>query len=340
MGPVGRRDIPKLIEGYDTVINDATYFNEDTLKRCTGLKHIVFLGTGAASFVDLAAAAKARHQGLDHLGLRRHRRWPSMPWAWCSPPPATSPPCMPSCAAAAGGRCRAWSCAARRWASWASAASAARWRASPSGIGLKVVAWNRSPRADAKVPMVDIDELLEQSDIVSLHLGLNDQTKGFLDRAKLQKAKKGVIVVNTARAGVVDEPALIDLLKSGHVGHYATDVFAKEPVDPERAAAQARQRHADGARRLQHARGGDDHVSPRHRPGEGRLTWISHLDPHDLICVSHHDCCFPPPGLPRKTGEVNASLYSFRFTFLPTSIHWLTRALVCAWCSSGVPAMV
>ena len=67
---------------------------------------------------------------------------------------------------------------------------------------------------------------------MSLHLGLNDQTKGFLDRTKLQKAKKGVIVVNTARAAVVDEPALIDLLKSGHVGHYATDVFAKEPVDP------------------------------------------------------------------------------------------------------------
>ena len=47
-----------MIDGYDTVINDATYFNEATLKRCSGLKHIVFLGTGAASFVDLAAAAR------------------------------------------------------------------------------------------------------------------------------------------------------------------------------------------------------------------------------------------------------------------------------------------
>ena len=58
------------------------------------------------------------------------------------------------------------------------------------GIGLKVVAWNRSPRPDAKVPMVDIDALLKQSDIVSLHLGLNDQTRGFLDRAKLQKLRR------------------------------------------------------------------------------------------------------------------------------------------------------
>src|SRR4029079_1072682 len=58
MAPVSEAEIPRLVDGYDTVINDATYFNEATLKRCTGLKHIVFLGTGAASFVDLAAAER------------------------------------------------------------------------------------------------------------------------------------------------------------------------------------------------------------------------------------------------------------------------------------------
>jgi D-3-phosphoglycerate dehydrogenase / 2-oxoglutarate reductase len=231
MGPVAADALPKLIEGYDTVINDATYFNEDTLKRCTGLKHIVFLGTGAASFVDLAAAAKvgikvstisgygdttvaehamglvfaaARHIGTMHA-LMQGGGWRPMQGMELRGKTLG--------VVGLGGIGREMARIA-------------------SGIGLKVVAWNRSPRSDAKVPMVDIDELLKQSDIVSLHLGLNDQTKGFLDRAKLQKAKKGVIVVNTARAGVVDEPALIELLKSGHVGHYATDVFAKEPVDP------------------------------------------------------------------------------------------------------------
>jgi D-3-phosphoglycerate dehydrogenase len=98
------------------------------------------------------------------------------------------------------------------------------------GVGLKPIAFNRSAIADPPVPMVTLDELLARSDIVSLHLGLNDATRGFLDRAKLEKAKPGVIVINTARAGVVDEPALIDLLRSGHVGHYATDVFAQEPA--------------------------------------------------------------------------------------------------------------
>lgn len=231
MGPVDADAIPKLIEGYDTVINDASYFNEETLKRCTGLKHIVFLGTGAASFVDLAAAAKvgikvstisgygdttvaehgmglvfaaARHIGTMHA-MVRNGGWRPMQGMELRGKTIGI--------VGLGG-------IGREMARMA------------SGIGLKVVAWNRSPRPDAKVPMVDIDELLKQSDIISLHLGLNDQTRGFLDRAKLQKAKKGVIVVNTARAGVVDEPALIDLLKSGHVGHYATDVFAKEPVDP------------------------------------------------------------------------------------------------------------
>jgi D-3-phosphoglycerate dehydrogenase len=231
MGPAAAADIPRLIEGYDTVINDASYFNEDTLGQCKGLKHIVFLGTGAASFVDLAAAAKlgikvSTISGYGDTTVAEH----AMGLVFA---------------------------AARHIATMHALVRDGGWRPMQgmelrgktlgivglggigremvriaAGIGLKVVAWNRSPRPDAKVPLIDIDELLKQSDIVSLHLGLNDQTKGFLDRTKLQKAKNGVIVVNTARAGVVDEPALIDLLKSGHVGHYATDVFAKEPVDP------------------------------------------------------------------------------------------------------------
>jgi D-3-phosphoglycerate dehydrogenase len=97
-----------------------------------------------------------------------------------------------------------------------------------NGIGLKVLAYNRTPKPDT----VPIDALLTQSDIVSLHLALNDQTRGFLNREFLAKTRKGVLIVNTARAGVIDEAALIDLLKSGQVGHYATDVFGKEPPEP------------------------------------------------------------------------------------------------------------
>ena len=97
------------------------------------------------------------------------------------------------------------------------------------GIGLKTLTYNRTPKPGT----VPIDELLAQSDIVSLHLALNDATRGFLDRDRLRKTKPGVILVNTARAAIVDGPVLVELLRSGHIGHYATDVFGKEPPAPD-----------------------------------------------------------------------------------------------------------
>jgi len=232
MGPVADVDIPKTVAGYDTVINDASYFNDATLKACTGLKHIVFLGTGAASFVDLAAAknhgikvstiagygdttvaehamglvfAAARHIATMH-GMMRAGGWRPMQGLELRGKTLGI--------VGLGGIGREMARIAQ-------------------GVGLKVVAYNRSEIANPPVPMVALDELLAQSDIVSLHLGLNDATRGFLDRARLEKTKPGVIVVNTARAGVVDEAALIDLLGSGRVGHYATDVFSKEPPSPD-----------------------------------------------------------------------------------------------------------
>lgn len=232
MGPANAADIPKLVEGYDTVINDASYFNEDTLKRCKGLKHIVFLGTGAASFVDLAAAAGlgikvSTISGYGDTTVAEHAIGLVF---------AAARHIATMHALVKGGGWRPMQGMELRGKTLGVIGLGGIGREMAriaTGIGLKVVAWNRSPRPDAPIPMVGIDELLRQSDILSLHLGLNDQTRGFLDRARLRKAKRGVIVVNTARAGVVDGPALIDLLKSGHVGHYATDVFAQEPVAPD-----------------------------------------------------------------------------------------------------------
>jgi D-3-phosphoglycerate dehydrogenase len=62
---------------------------------------------------------------------------------------------------------------------------------------------------------------------------LSDATRGFLDRAKLEQMRSGAILVNTARAGLVEEAALIERLRAGRIGHYATDVFEREPVSPE-----------------------------------------------------------------------------------------------------------
>jgi D-3-phosphoglycerate dehydrogenase len=100
------------------------------------------------------------------------------------------------------------------------------------GIGFETLAWNRSPLAEPPVPLVTLEELLDRAHIVSLHLALNDATRGFLDREKLARLRSGAILVNTARAGIVDEAALVELLRAGQIGHYATDVFSHEPPSP------------------------------------------------------------------------------------------------------------
>ena len=232
MGPVAEADVPKTIAGYDTVINDATYFNEATLKACTGLKHIVFLGTGAASFVDLAAAQRlgikvSTISGYGDTTVAEH----AMGLVFAA---ARHIATMHSIVRAGGWRPMQGMELRGKTLGIVGLGGIGREMARiAQGVGLKVIAFNRSPVAKAAVPMVPLDELLARSDIVSLHLALNDETRGFIDRTALARTKSGVIIVNTARAGVIDEAALIDQLLAGHVGYYATDVFAKEPPAPD-----------------------------------------------------------------------------------------------------------
>jgi D-3-phosphoglycerate dehydrogenase len=229
MGPLAAGDVPKAIAGYDTVINDATYFNAATLALCSGLKHIVFLGTGAASFVDLDAAARlgikvSTISGYGDTTVAEH----AMGLVFAA---ARHIATMHGLVRAGGWRPMQGMELKGKTLGIVGLGGIGREMARlAKGVGLVPIAFNRSAIADPPVPMVPLDELLARADIVSLHLGLNDATRGFLNRARLEKTRPGVIVVNTARAGVIDEPALIDLLRSGHVGHYATDVFAQEPA--------------------------------------------------------------------------------------------------------------
>jgi D-3-phosphoglycerate dehydrogenase len=98
------------------------------------------------------------------------------------------------------------------------------------GLGMEVIGWNRSPRPD--MPLVGLDDLLARSDVISMNLTLNDETRGFLGPAEFARMKPGVIFVNTARAALVDETALIAALRSGRIRHAALDVFHAEPLDP------------------------------------------------------------------------------------------------------------
>ena len=102
------------------------------------------------------------------------------------------------------------------------------------GLRMKVVAYDpflTQEKADRMgVEKVELDALLRRADFITLHVPLTDQTRNILSRENLEKTKKGVRIINCARGGLVDEQALAELLKSGHVAGAAFDVFAEEPA--------------------------------------------------------------------------------------------------------------
>ncbi len=102
------------------------------------------------------------------------------------------------------------------------------------GLRMKVVAYDpflsEDRAVDIGVEKVELDELLTRADFITMHVPLTDQTKNILSAENITKLKKGVRIVNCARGGLVDEAALADALKSGHVAGAAFDVFAVEPA--------------------------------------------------------------------------------------------------------------
>jgi phosphoglycerate dehydrogenase-like enzyme len=99
-------------------------------------------------------------------------------------------------------------------------------------FGMDPVAWARpgSSAADDGIPRLELDELLATSDVVSIHLRLSDESRGLLDRGRLERFKPGAVLVNTARGAIVDEAALADVLRDGPLAAAGLDVFATEPL--------------------------------------------------------------------------------------------------------------
>ncbi len=101
------------------------------------------------------------------------------------------------------------------------------------GLGMKVIAFDPhiSPAVAAKnnIELVSLDELFERADIISVHVPKLKETTGILGREAFKKTKKGVLVINAARGGIVDEDALLEALNDGRVGGAALDVFVEEP---------------------------------------------------------------------------------------------------------------
>lgn len=98
-----------------------------------------------------------------------------------------------------------------------------------AALGMNVVAHDPAI-TQADVSLVDLDELLGRSDVVSLHVPLMPATEGMIDAARIARMRPGSFLVNTARGGIVDEDAVADALEAGHLAGAALDSFSSEPL--------------------------------------------------------------------------------------------------------------
>ena len=222
--------LPGVLGGAEIAIVDHTQLPTEVARQCTGLKHVVFLGTGARSYMN--------PEELDELGIAVHliRGYGDTAVAECT-------------------IALMWA-AARGIAQMDREMRAGNWLREDGmqlkgktlgligfggiatevariahGSGMQVIAWNRTPKKkSAGVEFVELDELLTASDVISLHLLLNDETRGMVSRACIEAMKPGVILINTARGALVDEEAMIEALNSGQIRHAGLDVFNIEPL--------------------------------------------------------------------------------------------------------------
>ncbi len=96
------------------------------------------------------------------------------------------------------------------------------------GFGMNVIAYDKFPAQDADINYVALDELFEKSDIISLHCPLTEETRHMIDAEAIKKLKKGVVIINTSRGALIDADALLDGIKSRHIGAACLDVYEEE----------------------------------------------------------------------------------------------------------------
>ena len=231
-----RDELPRIIGSYDIAIDDHSYMPTPLVAQCPELKHIVFLGTGPASYMNV--------NELNERGIKVHIIKGYGDTAVAEHTIALM-----------------WACA-RDIARMDREVRRGIWTPHEGvqllgktlgviglggigrevarigkGMGMNVIGWNWTKHPEIDAPLVDIDALLARADVVSMNLTLGDDTRGFLSAERIARMKKGAIYVNTARGALADETALIAALQSGHIRHAGLDVFHNEPLSPDHALA-------------------------------------------------------------------------------------------------------
>ena len=231
-----QEELIQRLQGAEVAINIRAYskFTESLLRACPSLKLIAVLGVGTDN-VDLSAASR--------LGVKVNNT------------PGFS-------AVSVAEHALALMMAAARKISWhEQELRAGRWTRLPMtqlhgktlglvgfgsigqqlaslarGIGMKVVAWTFHPSpergAESGIQFVELDHLLGQADVLSINIRASEKTRQLINRQALGKLKTSCILVNTARASIVDTEAMIEALRTGKLAAAALDVYDQEPLSP------------------------------------------------------------------------------------------------------------
>jgi D-3-phosphoglycerate dehydrogenase len=221
--------LPALLAGYQVVLIDRTFLPTEAMRHCTDLRHVVFLGTGARSYMnpeELAGLGIAVHviRGYGDTAVAEHTI--ALMWAAARDIAAMD----------RGVRAGMWprteghQLTGKTIGLLGFGGIAAEVARIAGGSGMRVLAWNRSAKAAPGVRFVDLETLLTESDVLSLHLLLTEETRGFLSAERIGRMRPGAMLLNTARGALVDEDAMVAALRSGRIGHAALDVFVEEPL--------------------------------------------------------------------------------------------------------------
>ena len=253
--------LPSLLDGYDFVLDDHSYLPASALSQCKQLKHVIFLGTGARSYMDpeeLAGLGITVHtiKGYGDVAVAEHTV--ALIWAAARGLAAMD----------RGMRAGQWlrtegvQLRGKMLGLLGFGGIAAEVASIMAGAGMRVMAWNRTPRAAQGVEFVELDRLLAESDVLSLHLLLTDETRGFLgtETAGPAAALHDPGEHRTRRAGGRSGADRGSAAPAGsRMRRWTCSTTSRCP--PGIAFTDARPGHAVRPQRLPHA-GGERHADP------------------------------------------------------------------------------
>ncbi len=227
-GTPDKAELIQRLEGFQGALTSESCVDDDVLAACPDLRVIVFLGTGASTYVDVEAFRRrgvtlrtvsgygnrvvAEHAAALMFAVYRdlaaqHASMRSGGWDEGRPIGELHGKTL---GVVGTGGVGAEMCEIGR------------------ALGMKVIAWTRAPHNGASD--LELNTLLETADIVSLHLALNEDTRNFLSPERMRRMKRGAVLINTARAALIDEVELAAMLADGHLSGAGLDVYSSEPL--------------------------------------------------------------------------------------------------------------